>query len=87
MKNSAANIYIVDLHRRNQMRRHTTTVKDGEKLRNIADQLQISLDELTDLENTAGQPGVKQAAISTAMALAWINLVLQLAVERKSPKE
>ena len=69
------------------MRRHTTTVKDGEKLRNIADQLQISLDELTDLENTAVQPGVKQAAISTAMALAWINLVLQLAVERKSPKE
>ena len=69
------------------MRRHTTTVKDGEKLRNIADQLQISLDELTDLENTAGQPGVKQAAISTALALAWINLILQLAVERKSPKE
>jgi hypothetical protein len=87
MKNIAANIYIVDLHRRNQMRRRTTTIKDGEKLRNIADRLQISLDELTDLENTAGEPGVKQAAISTAMALAWINLVLQLAVERKSPKE
>jgi hypothetical protein len=87
MKNIAANIYIVDLHRRNQMRRRTTTIKDGEKLRNIADRLQISLDELTDLENTAGELGVKQAAISTAMALAWINLVLQLAVERKSPKE
>jgi hypothetical protein len=39
------------------------------------------------LENTAGEPGIKQAAISTAMALAWINLVLQLAVERKLPKE
>ena len=69
------------------MRRRTITIKDVEKLRNIADSLQITLDELTDLENSAGEPGVKQAAISTAMALAWINLVLQLAVERKSPKE
>jgi hypothetical protein len=87
LKNSAATIYIVDVYRRNQMRRRTITTKDGEKLRNIADSLQITLDELTDLENTAGEPGVKQAAISTAMALAWINLVLQLAVERKVPKE
>ena len=69
------------------MRRHTITIKDGEKLRNIADRLQLSLDELTDFENTTGEPGVKQAAISTAMALGWINFVLQLAVELKLPKE
>jgi hypothetical protein len=68
------------------MHRRIIIIKDGEKLRNIADSLQITLDELTDLENTAGEPGVKQAAVFTAMALAWINLVLQRAVERKLPR-
>jgi hypothetical protein len=66
--------------------RRTITIKDGEKLRKMAASLQITLDELTYLENTR-RAGVKQAAIPTAMALARINLVLQLAVERKLPKE
>ena len=59
------------------------TTKDGEKLRNIANSLQTAFNQLTELEHATGEPGIKQAAISTAMGVAWINLVLQLAVERK----
>jgi hypothetical protein len=51
------------------------TSKDRTKLRNIADRLQISLDELKELEKTSADIGVKHAAVSTAMALAWIDLV------------
>jgi len=38
------------------MRRRTITIKDEEKLRKMAASLQITLDELPYLENTAGEP-------------------------------
>ena len=59
------------------------TIEDRTKLRNIAIRLQLTLDELKELEKTTEDGGVKQAALSTEMALAWIDLVQQFAVERK----
>ena len=63
------------------------TIEDRTKLRNIAVRLQTTLNELKELENTTEDLGVKQVALSTEMALAWIDLVHQFAAERKSPKE
>ena len=51
------------------------TAKDGAKLRNIADRLQVILDELREFEKTTDDRGVKQAALSAALALAWLDLV------------
>ena len=51
------------------------TIEDRAKLRNIAVRLQLILDELKDLEKTTEDGGVKQATLSTEMALAWIDLV------------
>jgi hypothetical protein len=51
------------------------TAKDWAKLQNIVDRLQVILDELRELEKTTDDRGVKQAALSAAMALAWIDLV------------
>ena len=51
------------------------TIEDRTKLRNIAVRLQTTLDELKELENTTEHLGVKQVALSTEMALAWIDLV------------
>jgi hypothetical protein len=58
------------------------TIEDRTKLRNIAVRLQTTLDELKELENTTEDPGVKQVALSTEMALAWIDLVHQFDAER-----
>jgi hypothetical protein len=63
------------------------TIEDRTKLRNIAVRLQATLDELKELEKTTEDGGVKRAALSTEMALAWIDLVHQFAAERKSLKE
>jgi len=60
------------------------TIEDRGKLRNIGISLQATLDELKDLEKTTEDGGVKQAALSTEVALAWIDLVHQFAAERKS---
>ena len=60
------------------------TIEDRTKLRNIAVRLQITLDELKELENTTEDLGVTQVALSTEMALAWIDLVHEFAVEQKS---
>jgi hypothetical protein len=57
------------------------TIEDRTKLRNIAVRLQTTLDELKELENTEDL-GVKQVALSTEMALAWIDLVHQFDAER-----
>jgi hypothetical protein len=62
------------------------TTENRTKLGNIADRLQVTLDELKDLEKTTDDPGVRQAALSTQMALAWIDLVGQFMTERKSQK-
>ena len=51
------------------------TAKDRAKLRNIADRLQVILDELRAFEKTTDDSGVKQAALSAALALAWLDLV------------
>ena len=58
------------------------TIEDRTKLRNIAGRLQATLDELKELENTMEDRGVKQVALSTEMALAWIDLVHQFDTER-----
>jgi hypothetical protein len=58
------------------------TIEDRTKLRNIAVRLQTTLDELKELENTTEDCGVKQVALSTEMALAWIDLVHQFDAER-----
>ena len=68
-------------------RRLTMSTEDRTKLRNIADKLQVTLDQLKELEKTTDDPGVKQAALSTQMALAWIDLVGQFTAEDKSQKE
>ena len=60
------------------------TIEDRTKLRNIAVRLQTTLDELKELENTTEDRGVKQVALSTEMALAWIDLVHQFDAERIS---
>ena len=62
------------------------TIEDRTKLRNIAVRLQITLDELKELENTTEDLEVQQVALSTEMALAWIDLVHQFDAERKSPR-
>jgi hypothetical protein len=59
------------------------TIEDRTKLRNIAVRLQLTLDELKELEKTTEDGGVKQVALSAEMTLAWIDLVYQFAAERK----
>jgi hypothetical protein len=49
------------------------TTEDRAKLRNIVDRLHAILDELRELAKTTNDSGVKQAAPSTEMALAWIS--------------
>ena len=51
----------------------------GDQLRNIVERLQGIVDELRELEKTTNDSGVKQAALSTEMALAWISLVRDFA--------
>jgi len=51
------------------------TIEDRTKLRNIADRLQVILDELRAFEKTKDDRGVKQAVLSAAQALAWLDLV------------
>jgi hypothetical protein len=51
------------------------TAKDRAKLRNIADRLQVILDELRAFEKTTDDSRVKQAALSAALALAWLDLI------------
>ena len=63
------------------------TTENRTKLGNIADRLRVTLDELKDLGKTTDHPGIRQAALSTQMALAWIDLVGQFTAEDKSQKE
>jgi hypothetical protein len=77
----------IAMRRCDRRHRPTMTIEDRTKLRNIAVRLQATLDELKELEKTTEDGGVKQAALSTEMALAWIDLVHQFAAERKSLKE
>ena len=51
------------------------STNDQTKLRKIVDRLRVVLDELSELEKTREDPALKQAALSAAMALAWIDLV------------
>jgi hypothetical protein len=60
---------------RNRRHRPIMTAKDRAKLRNIADRLQVILDELRAFEKTTDDSRVKQAALSAALALAWLDLV------------
>ena len=62
------------------------TAKDRAKLRNIADRLQVILDELRAFEKTKDDRGVKQAVLSAAQALAWLDLVGSL-TERTTTNE
>jgi hypothetical protein len=62
------------------------TTKDRAKLRNIADRLQVILDELRAFEKTKDDRGVKQAVLSAAQALAWRDLVGSL-TERTTTNE
>ena len=60
------------------------TTKDRAKLRNIDDRLQVILDELRAFEKTTDDSGVKQAALSAALALAWLDLVGSLAEQTRA---
>jgi hypothetical protein len=51
------------------------STNDRTKLRKIVDRLRVVLEELSELEKTREDPALKQAALSAAMALAWIDLV------------
>jgi hypothetical protein len=51
------------------------TEKDQATLISIAQRLQAIHEELRQLEKTTGSSGIQQAALSTAMALAWVDLV------------
>jgi hypothetical protein len=62
------------------------TTKDRAKLRNIADRLQVILDELRAFEKTKDDHGVKQAVLSVAQALAWLDLIGSL-TERTTTNE
>ena len=53
------------------------TIEDRTKLRNIAVRLQLTLDELKELEKTTDDGGVKQAALSTEMALVFNPIIRQ----------
>jgi hypothetical protein len=53
-------------------------------LRNIVERLQGIVDELRELEKATNDCGVKQAALSTEMALAWISLVRDFAENASS---
>jgi hypothetical protein len=56
--------------------------EDKARLQNILARLQVILKELRELEKTTGDSAVKQAALSAALALAWVHLV-----EKFRPKE
>jgi hypothetical protein len=49
--------------------------EDKAKLQDILARLPGILEELRDLEKTTGDTAVKQAALSAALALAWVDLV------------
>ena len=49
--------------------------EDRAKIQNIVRRLRAILDELRQLEKTTQDAGVKQLAISAALALAWVDLV------------
>ena len=51
------------------------STNDRTKLWKIVDRLREVLDELSELEKTRKDAALKQAALSAAMALAWIDLV------------
>jgi DNA-binding NarL/FixJ family response regulator len=68
------------------------TTKDGETLRHIADKMQITLDELTELENSTGEPGVEQAGLGNQGILAdrltaRQHEILELIAEGQSTEE
>jgi hypothetical protein len=44
------------------------------RLENIARRLEAIRDELNELEDTIGASAIEQAALSTAMAVTWIEL-------------
>ena len=75
-KNSANRLHgTVDVRRLNRRHKPKMSTNDQTKLRKIVDRLRVVLDELSELEKTRGDPALKQAALSAAMALAWIDLV------------
>ena len=47
---------------------------DRARLENIARQLEAIRDELNELEDTISASAIEQAALSTAMAVTWIEL-------------
>ena len=53
------------------------TEKDRADLENIAQRLKDIHDELNQLETRIGASAIEQAALSSAMALAWLELFLK----------
>jgi hypothetical protein len=51
------------------------TASDQADLKNIAQKLKVIYDELLHLELATGDPCLEHATLSTAMALAWIELL------------
>jgi len=48
--------------------------RDRANLANIAQRLKAIQDELNQLETSIGTSAIEQAGLSTAMALAWLEL-------------
>ena len=54
------------------------TEKDRADLENIAQRLKDIHDELNQLETRIDASAIEQAALSSAMALAWLELFLKI---------
>jgi hypothetical protein len=52
--------------------------KERADLQNIARRLQVISDELNGLKKAIGGSAIEQAALSAAMALAWIDLLASM---------
>ena len=55
------------------MHRPKMTTEDRAKLRNIPETLQAIADELTQVEKTTNESGLKQAGLSAPMALVFLG--------------
>ena len=59
--------------------------KERADLQNIARRLQVISDELNGLKKAIGGSSIEQAALSAAMALAWIDLLEAKKAHARAP--
>jgi hypothetical protein len=68
----------LDLHRIISEKATNMTEKDRADLESIAQGLKDIHDELNQLETRIDASAIEQAALSSAMALAWLELFLKI---------